>query len=113
MVKQERRVMPAASGVGRAGFPALLMDQGLVSRSDLVVAQKHADSERIELADAFVSLGLVEEGVCYAALAEAAGLDLVNAEEIATSELASRLVPERLAPRPMGDAVTVAIQTLS
>src|SRR5260221_169593 len=113
MVKQERRVMPAASGVGRAGFPALLMDQGLVSRSDLVVAQKHADSERIELADAFVSLGLVEEGVCYAALAEAAGLDLVNAEEMATSELAVRLVPERLARRPVVVPLRVDNRTLT
>jgi type II secretory ATPase GspE/PulE/Tfp pilus assembly ATPase PilB-like protein/ActR/RegA family two-component response regulator len=86
-------------GVGLAAFPALLMDRGLISRGDLLVAQQHAHRENMELADAFVALGLVNEGACYAALAVAAGLPLVDAVEMATSELAVRLIPERLARR--------------
>ena len=113
MHKHVRAVMQATPGVGRAGFPALLMDQGFINRSDLVVAQHHADREHIELADAFVSLGLVEEGICYAALAEAAGLDLVNASEMATSELAIRLVPERLARRHVVVPLRVDNRTLT
>ena len=113
MHKHVRSVLQATPGVGRAGFPALLMDQGFINRSDLVVAQQHADRERIELADAFVALGLVEEGICYAALAEAAGLDLVNAVEMATSELAVRLVPERLARRHVVVPLRVDNRTLT
>jgi type IV pilus assembly protein PilB len=100
-------------GVGRAAFPAMLMDRGLISRSDLMMAQQHAQREHIELADAFVALGLVEESTCYATLAEAAGLSLVNAVEMATSELAVRLVPERLARRHEVVPLTVDNRTLT
>jgi type II secretory ATPase GspE/PulE/Tfp pilus assembly ATPase PilB-like protein/ActR/RegA family two-component response regulator len=113
MHKQVCAVMQAVPAVGRAGFPALLMDRGFISRSDLIVAQQHADRERMELADAFVSLGLVEESDCYTALAEAAGLELVDAVERATSELAIRLVPERLARRYVVVPLSVDNRTLT
>ena len=93
MHKDIRTAVLASQTVGHAGFPALLMDRGLISRNDLVVARQHAQREGIELADAFVALGLVPEAECYAALAEAAGLNMVDAVEMAKSELAIRLVP--------------------
>jgi type II secretory ATPase GspE/PulE/Tfp pilus assembly ATPase PilB-like protein/ActR/RegA family two-component response regulator len=99
MHKQIHAVPQLTPGVGRAGFPALLIDRGFISRADLAMAQQYAGRERVELADAFISLSLISERDCYATLAEAAGLDLVNASEMATSELAIRLVPERLARR--------------
>jgi type IV pilus assembly protein PilB len=77
----------------------MLMERGLISRSDAQLAQQHADREAVELAEAFVALGLVGESTCYAVLAEAAGLTLVDPVEMANSELAVRLVPERLARR--------------
>jgi type IV pilus assembly protein PilB len=94
-------------GVGRAAFPALLMERGLISRSDLQQAQQHAEQQSVELADAFIALGLVPEDVSYTTLAEAAGLPLIDPVQLATSELAIRLVPERLARRHQVVPLTV------
>lgn len=85
--------------VGAAGFPALLIDRGLVSRNDILVAETHAQREHIELADALVALGLTGETDCFATLAVAAGLNVVDLSEATLGELALRLVPERLARR--------------
>ena len=46
-----------------------------------------------------MALGFVAEGACYSLVAEAAGLTLVDLAGSASSELAVRLVPERLARR--------------
>jgi CheY-like chemotaxis protein len=54
--------------------------------------------DRIELADAVVALGVLEAD-SYAALAVAAGTDLIVLESVTPSELAVQLVPERLARR--------------
>ena len=105
--------MPHLPGGGHAGFSALLIERGLISRNDLAVAQQYAQREKVELADAFVSLGLVNEGDCYAALADAAGLTLVDAVAMATSELAIRLVPERLARRHVVVPLSVDNRTLT
>jgi len=86
-------------GVGLNGFPALLVDHGLVSRNDLLIARQHADREQMQLADAVVALGLVVERDSYKELASAAGLEYVNLKDAEMSELAVRLVPERLARR--------------
>jgi type II secretory ATPase GspE/PulE/Tfp pilus assembly ATPase PilB-like protein len=90
-------IATAAPSVGRAGFPSLLIDQGSINRNDLQVAQQHADREHIELADALVALGLVTERAAYAALANAAGVELIDLANVTSGELAIRLVPERLA----------------
>src|SRR5437868_3456321 len=103
----------AAPIVGRAGFPALLMERHLISRNDLAVAQQHAIAQRIGLADAFVALGLVPEAACYAALAEAAGLDVMDPAGTESSELAVRLVPERLARRHVVVPLSVDNRTLT
>jgi type IV pilus assembly protein PilB len=85
--------------VGAAGFPALLIEQGLISRSDMVVAEQHATREHLELPEAIGALGLVPEEVIYQHLAEAAGAPYVALEDEIPSELAVRLIPERLARR--------------
>ena len=99
--------------VGLVGFPALLIERRLISRHDLAVAQQHAQGGRIGLAEAFVALGLVSEVACYAALAEAAGLDLMDPAATASSELAVRLVPERLARRHVVVPLRVDNRTLT
>jgi type IV pilus assembly protein PilB len=103
---------PFAPGTGRAGFPALLLDRGLISRSDLATAQQQADREQIELSEALVALGLVPEVTCYALLAEATGLELVDLSA-GSSELAVRLVPERLARRYTVVPLSVDNRTLT
>jgi len=100
-------------GVGRAGFPALLLERSLISRSDLLVAEQYGQRERVELPEALVALGLVAEHVCYAALADAAGLSLVDLNGTASSELAVRLVPEKLARRYVVVPLTVDNRTLT
>ncbi len=83
---------------GLAGFPALLIERGLISSSDLAAAQSQAARETIDLVDAVVAFG-VAEADSYAALAAAAGADMISLERTSSSELAVRLVPERLARR--------------
>jgi type IV pilus assembly protein PilB len=102
-----------ASGVGLNGFPALLVDDGLVNRSDLLIARQHADRERMELAEAVVALGLVGEGDSYRRLAAAANVDFVSLTDVQPSELAIRLVPERLARRHQAIPLTVDNRTLT
>ena len=82
-----------------AGFPALLIDSSLISRADLQIAQQHAVREQMPLVDAVVALGLVPETDSYGKLAEAAGFEVVNLDGHISSELAVRLVPERIARR--------------
>lgn len=83
---------------GLDGFPALLIKRGLIAASGLATAQSRVVRERVELADAVVALG-VSESDSYAALAAAAGVDVIALGEVRSSDLAVRLVPERLARR--------------
>lgn len=85
--------------VGMAGFPVLLLDASLINRSDLLLAEQHASREQMPLADAVVALGLVREEDCYAKLAEAGGFEVADLGHAVSSELAVRLVPERIARR--------------
>lgn len=79
------------------GFSDILLERGLVSRHDLTLAAQHAEREAMLLPEALVALGLVPEADTYGALARGAGLNLVDLHDIEPSELAIRLVPERLA----------------
>ena len=85
--------------VGIAGFPALLIDASLINRSDLSLAEQHAGREQMPLADAVVALGLVQEEDSYAKLAVAGAFEVADLEHAVSSELAVRLVPERIARR--------------
>jgi type IV pilus assembly protein PilB len=90
-----------------------LIDQRLINRSDLLVAQQHAEREHIELPETLVALGLVAEAETYAALADAAGAELVDLTTAASSELAIRLVPERLARRYNAVPLSIDNRTLT
>jgi CheY-like chemotaxis protein len=107
-----RAVAPAPS-VGLAGFPAVLIDRGLITRKDLSVAEPHAVREDLDLAEALVALGLASETDCYAALAAAAGAEVVALDTVTASELAVQLVPERLARRHFIVPLTVDNRTLT
>ncbi len=104
---------PRKERVGLAGFPALLIDASLISRSDLSLAEQHALREQMTLADAVVALGLVPEEACYAKLAEAGGLEVLDLEHAVSSELAVRLVPERIARQYFAVPLDVNNRTLT
>ena len=95
------------------GFRGLLVERGLVTRADLAVAEPHALSAHLELADALVALGLVSEADSYAALAAAAGADLLALDDVASSVLAVQLVPEKLARRHLIVPLKVDNRTLT
>jgi type IV pilus assembly protein PilB len=99
--------------IGMAGYATLLLEQGLMSQQDLATAGQHAEREQLDLVDAVVALGLVEESDSYAALAAAAGLDVVDLHQIESSELAIRLVPERLARKHLIVPVSVDNRALT
>ena len=106
-----RAITPPA--IGRTGFPALLIERGLTSRNDLLVAEQHAEREHMDLVEAIVALGLVPEAESYAAVAAAAGLAQVDLAQAVSSELAVRLVPERLARRYFVVPLSVDNRTLT
>ncbi len=96
-----------------AGLSAVLLETGVVSASDLRTAEQHAARERIELTDALVALGLASERDAYDAAATAAGTERIDLEELASSELAVRLVPEKLARRLFVVPIHVSDRTLT
>jgi CheY-like chemotaxis protein len=95
------------------GFRGLLVDRGLITQADLAVAETHALSAHLELADALVALALVSEADSYAALASAAGADLLSLDDVASSVLAVQLVPEKLARRHLVVPLKVDNRTLT
>src|SRR5437762_6608374 len=99
--------------VGTTGFPALLLTEGLITRHDLGVAEQHAAKEHTELAETLVALGIAPEKDVYGLLARAAGSEFVAIEDRQSSELAVRLVPERLARRHVVVPLTVDNRTLT
>ncbi len=104
---------PAAAAAGRPTFTDILLERGLVSRNDLNIAEQHAAREKLELAEALIVLALVPENDCYAALARAAGLSLIDLAGTEASELAVRLVPEKLARRHVVVPLAVDNRTLT
>ena len=88
-------------------FSTRLVESGLISRHDVAVAEQHALREQLHLVDAVVALGFVRENDSYAALSASLGTEIVNLADTASSELAIRLVPERLARRHFVVPLTV------
>ena len=112
--------MQLSTGVGTAssraastGFQTVLVERGLITRADLAVAEPHAVSAHLELADALVALGLVSEVQSYAALATAAGAELLALDGVVPSVLAVQLVPEKVARRHLVVALQVDNRTLT
>jgi type IV pilus assembly protein PilB len=98
---------------GLAGYGGILIENGWVSQHDLSVAEQHCTREQMELPDAVVAMGLVDERDAYAALSIAAGTDIVDLSELESSELAIRLVPERLARKHLVVPITVDNRVLT
>jgi type IV pilus assembly protein PilB len=99
--------------VGTAGFPALLLTEGLITRHDLNVAEQQAAREHTDLAETIVALGLAPEPDAYRLLARSAGAEFVVLEDRTFSELAVHLVPERLARRHLVVPLAVDNRTLT
>jgi type IV pilus assembly protein PilB len=71
----------------------------MLSINDLSVAEQHAARERLPLAEALVALSLLSENQAFTMLAKAADVEFVSLDGLISSELAIRLVPERVARR--------------
>ena len=99
--------------VGLAGFPALLIDASLISRGDLSLAEQHALREQVPLAEALVALGLVREEDGYPLLARSGGFEVTDLKDVASSELAVRLLPERIARKYFAVPLQVDNRTLT
>jgi type IV pilus assembly protein PilB len=104
---------PSPRPIGAAGLPALLLERGVITRNDLLIAEREAERQNIPLAEAIVTLGLATEPATYQAVAEAAAAPLVDLTELVSSELAIRLVPERLARQLLIVPLAVDNRTLT
>jgi two-component system, cell cycle response regulator DivK len=88
---------PTPDPADGTGLPDVLLGRRLVSRDDLSTAARHAEREESELAESLVALGFVAESAAFEALASAAGAPFIAIDGVIPSELAVRLVPEKLA----------------
>lgn len=84
---------------GIAGFPSLLLNDAGITKQDLLVADQHAAREGVPLVESVSLLGFVREPEAYRLLARALGCEFVSLDNAPPSELALRLIPERLARR--------------
>jgi hypothetical protein len=83
--------------VGAAGFPGLLIEEGVIARHDLTVAEQQAARDRTDLAETLVALGIATEGDVYRVLSRAAGAEFISLENRPSSGRDERLdVLERL-----------------
>jgi CheY-like chemotaxis protein len=98
---------------GATAFASTLLENCSIGQPDLSIAEHYADREQTTLADAVVALGFVDERDSYAALAQVTGLEIIDLHELESSELAIRLVPERLARRHAVVPVSVDNQLLT
>ena len=82
-----------------ARFGETLVARELLNRQNLAIAVEHCERLRVPLVEAVVDLGFVSENDSYSALAIFTGLPLVDLSDLTPSNLALRLVPERVARR--------------
>ncbi len=113
LVDTARSGHPSPRSRGSAGLPELLLERGVISRNDLLIAEREAERQAIPVAEAIVALGLAAEPATYEALAVAAGGGLLDLAATASSELAIRLVPERLARQLLIVPLSVDNRTLT
>jgi CheY-like chemotaxis protein len=91
----------------------LLLGRGLISRANLVVAEQHAQREHHELTESVVALGFVTESDAFESLAAVGDAPFLALDGITPSELAVRLVPEKLARRYLVVPLTADHGTLT
>jgi type IV pilus assembly protein PilB len=96
--RQERDLGTGKPNGVRALAEQLLTAQ-MITREQLRRAIDQAEQQKVALADVVVSLGFVGEPDSYAALSKVAGMPLLDLRDVRVSELAVRLVPEKLARR--------------
>src|ERR1043166_4801850 len=95
------------------GYGGLMVDGGLLTRNDLIAAEQHAAREQMSLADAVVTVGFAPENAVDGVLAQPAGVSRAPLAGVIASELAVRLVPERVARRHTAVPVAVDNRTLT
>ena len=100
---ERRQPRPLGTGLadGARALGETLLSTRMATRDDLIRAIDHAERARIPLQDALVALRVVTEADAYAALSRASGMALVDLDQVKISQLAIRLVPERIARRHM------------
>ena len=97
--QQQERELGAGMSTAVRAFAEHLLTAQMLTRDQLGQAIDCAEQQKAALHDAIVSLGLLNEPDCYAALSKVTGMPLVDLREVRISELAARLVPEKLARR--------------
>jgi type IV pilus assembly protein PilB len=76
-----------------------LMAEQLLAPEQVEACTRHAELRGLTFVDAIVALGELPESVAYAALAAVAGIGAVDLSTTTPSDVAIRLVPERVARR--------------
>ncbi|HEY3382052.1 MAG TPA: type II/IV secretion system protein [Vicinamibacterales bacterium] len=82
---------------GVRAFADQLLSSRMLTREALVQAIEQATAKKQALQDVVVSMGLVAEADSYAALSKVTGVPLIDLGDVRVSELAVRLVPEKIA----------------
>jgi type IV pilus assembly protein PilB len=78
-------------------FADKLLTAGILDGAEMARALEQAQSDRLPVHDVVVTLGIVSEADSYAALSSVTGMPLVDLNDVQISQLAVRLVPEKLA----------------
>jgi len=109
-----RLITPSApAALSSAALARLLVESGHMAAADLSTAEQHARRESVALVDAVVAMSLLTEAEAYTLLAQAAGAEFVALDRTMPSELAVRLVPEKLARRHLIVPLRVDNRTLT
>jgi type IV pilus assembly protein PilB len=97
--RRQARDLGTGVPAGARAFAEQLLTAQLLTREQLRRALDGAEQQKAPLHDVVVALGLVREADSYAALSQVAGMPLLDLNDVRVSELAVRLVPEKLARR--------------
>jgi type IV pilus assembly protein PilB len=97
--RRQERDLGTGKPNGVRAFAEQLLTADALTRDQLRRAIDHAEQQKLALHDVVVSLGFVPEPTSYAALSKVAGMPLIDLRETRVSELAVRLVPEKLVRR--------------
>ncbi len=97
--RRQDRDLGTGKPTGVRAFAEQLLTAGMLTREDLARAVEQAGHQKLPLHDVVVSLGLVSESDSYAALSKVTGIPVLDLNDVHVSELAVRLVPEKLARR--------------
>jgi len=97
--RRQDRDLGTGRPTGVRAFADQLLTAAMITREDLSRAIDQAEHQKLPLHDVVVSMGLVAEPDSYAVLSKVAGMPLLDLNDVRVSELAVRLVPEKLARR--------------